>query len=366
MTEPSELELSPDQLTAYNAAEEFINKSKTEKNPYFVVHGEAGTGKTHIASKIAREYPNSEICTLTAKAASVLRQRTDLHVSTVHKAIYYYRGLEKDESRQGRMSPVFVEKGVSFKGRLVILDESSVIGLKLARDLIATGAKILAFGDPGQLPPVNDTQFFRKPNQMLREIHRQALTSPIIRQAHSVRRTGKYEADGEDFRVVKGIKDEDLLETDIVLCWKNSTRIRLNRKKRRALGIEGPTIRAGEPLICLKNDYRLHIFNGAIYEVVEDWHHGDPLTVREEGRESSIRVPSPTVEVFDPDYEDNHYDCDHCPFALAYAITIHKSQGSEYPRTLLIDEMHHSQDAKKLLYTGITRAVKSITVVRTR
>ena len=65
--------------------------------------------------------------------------------------------------------------------------------------MLRTGCKVIACGDPGQLSPVNDERYFVRPDAQLTEIHRQALDSAIIRQAHHVRAGRGYTMDGDDF-----------------------------------------------------------------------------------------------------------------------------------------------------------------------
>jgi exodeoxyribonuclease V len=354
------MQLSKDQEQAYDSIVKFIESRCVVKN-YFTVFGLAGTGKTALLTEIIKNYPGLTLTAFTGKAASVLRARVNIPVSTLHSTIYDFRGLADDEFEPKKKNPIFTPKGEPLPGRIVLVDESSMLGTKITNDLLDTGARVIAAGDPGQLPPVKDTQFFTEPDTTLTTIHRQALESPIIRQAHAVRHGGEYAADGDGFRVVSFADQDELLGHDIILCWRNRTRMKLNHHKRALLGHEGPLLVPGEPVMCLKNDHRIGVYNGAVYTVIE--HLGKALVVGDGTR--SVAIDPATIEGFDPRFDEDRYDDDHIPFALAYASTVHKSQGSEYNSVLIFDECT-STDRRALTYTGITRAVDRCTMVRWR
>jgi exodeoxyribonuclease-5 len=355
-------DLSPDQASAFAAIERFLIAPRPRR-PYFTLHGLAGTGKTHVLAALARKYRSALMCAFTGKAASVLRARTGLEVSTIHSAIYHFQGIHEDEDT-GLRRPIFVSKeDAGLSRRIVLVDECSMIGEHLAEDLLDTGARIVACGDPGQLPPVRDAQFFNDPDAVLTEVHRQAWGSPIVRQAHAIRSTGRYQADGEAFRIISRATAEDHRAADIALCWRNSTRRALNSVRRSAFGRSGQTLLSGEPLMCLKNDHALKIYNGAVYEVARDRVLGAELAILADGR--VLTLSHAVIEGFDEDFDDMR-DLDGCgAFALAYAATTHKSQGSEWHSVMIIDECDYCRDRRALLYTGFTRAAERVTVVRT-
>ena len=219
-------DLSPEQSAALDQIEAFLDRSSPPR-PWFTVMGLAGVGKIgRPCSRVAQRYPRALPVCFTGKAASVLGQKMGRKVSTVHSAIYRFEG--EDEDKELIFSKVVNSDG--WKGKIILLDELSTIGVKMGNDLVNTGARIVATGDPGQLPPVKDFPFFTgPPDVILREVHRQALESPIIRQAHAVRRGGdRYRADTEDFRGVRSVSHDDIVAADAVLCWKNPTRLKLN------------------------------------------------------------------------------------------------------------------------------------------
>lgn len=355
----SELTLSPDQERALNRIRAFVNDGRD--GGCLVMHGLAGTGKTTVLAAVAREYPGAILGAYTGKAASVLARRVDLDVKTLHSILYYFRGLRDDEWDPDRKVPTFEAKGHRIT-QLVMLDEGSMLGRRVAEDVLATGAKIVVAGDPGQLPPVGDVQYFTRADVTLSEIHRQALDSPIIRQAHAVRRGERYRADGDAFRVVERASEDDVVNVDAMLCWRNRTRVMMNFKKRLYLGLEGRPPQRGEPLLCLKNNHKLGVLNGATYDLAEDVDPEDPeihLVVDD----AVMTVDLATIEGVDPGHAQNRYEEGWTPFAYGYALTVHKSQGSEWENVLFLDE-YRGQEYAQLTYTAITRAAQRITVIR--
>ena len=346
------MNLSLDQARALDQLETFVDQRRPPKQS-FVLFGLAGTGKSTCLAELTRRHPGRlSLCAYTGKAASVLRRRVDVPVSTLHSVLYDFRGLKDGE-------PIFTLKGERLNDRVILVDECSMVSQRLALDLLDTGAKVIAAGDPGQLPPVKDTAYFTQPDATLTEIHRQALESPIIRQAHSVRNQGRYAPDGDNFQVTSFAEPEVLLAADAILCWRNRSRRRLNTRKRALLGVTGPLC-LGEPLMCLRNDHRLGIYNGATYSVVS--YDGRRLQLDDDGR--LVEVELAAVEGFTRDYDRLRLDDDWLPFALGYASTVHKAQGSEWSNVLIFDEC--DRDWGAWMYTAITRAVDRCTVVRWR
>ncbi len=366
------MDLSSEQQRVADAIDRFVADASMRvaasirrERSCFVLHGLAGTGKTHLWSHLARKHRGAILVTPTGKAASVLRKRSGLEVKTIHSLIFDFRGLVEDDEIEHKKNPIFVDKGgLDLTHQLVFLDEGSMVGRRLAEGILQTGATLVACGDPGQLPPVNDAQFFVEPDAELTEIHRQAIESPIIRQAHSVRNDGVYEADGDAFRVIDFATEEELLAADIVLCWMNITRRRLNTKIRECRGFSG-SMRRGEPVMCLKNNHTIGLYNGEIVKLAED---RDPrrtsISVRtDDGLLFSL--PFATVEG-ELNYDVLRYNDRFTPFAPAYATTVHKAQGSEWGSVLLLDERPRGPEWTSFLYTGITRAVDRCTVVSWR
>lgn len=355
------VQLSEEQQAAYAAMVEFY---ENKRGLCFVLHGLAGTGKTTVLAKFAHEFPNSMLCTLTGKAASVLRLKTELEATTIHAAFYFLQGEMK--GKKGEKKLVFGEqhRENDLDGNFLLLDECSMVNETMAQDMLKTGVRIIASGDPGQLPPVEGKQFFKFPNFTLKTIHRQALESPIIRQAHAVRSGGIYGADGENFRVARHgeLSVEDKLSADIVLVWTNATRKAVNRHMRELRGLSMvPHPQPGEPVVCLRNAPEYGVFNGAIYTLAEPFMEGDTTIV--------LEVEGNIVHVDDVNFEGIRSGLHPSVkartwFDFGYALTVHKSQGSEWSNVILIDEYRRKEERREWLYTGITRAANKITIIR--
>lgn len=275
--------------------------------------------------------------------------------------------------------------------KLILCDEGSMVGLDLATDLASFGRPILAFGDPGQLPPVNDHYGFdcEHPDAFLTEIHRQALDNPIIRLATMARqgkdlKIGDY---GNGVKVVDRRNDVDTLNMDreaMVLCGTHLKRWTLTKKIRRALGYEETGPCAGEPLLFCKNSQKLEtMVNGTIVTNLTE--HGDmkkgrasfELKVKDDeggdGAEYTIKVAQGLFEEHEA-RKRNAYtassseafrakkECEHLDWG--HVLTVHKSQGSQWNNVVVHDESGAFRDAaSQWLYTGITRAAKELTVV---
>jgi len=347
-------ELSGEQRVIVDEIDDFLREPYPVR-PWYHFQGLAGCGKSFVLSRIARKYPQATMCAFTGKAASVLSRRTGMEAITVHAAIYQYCG--DDEDRE----PIFKPKLESgeWEGNIVLLDECGTIGKYIAQDLLNTGCKIVTCGDPGQLRPVRDERFFTTPDAELYEVRRQALDSAIIRQAHAVKHYGVYESDGPDFQVKQFISRDEIMGAGIILCYKNVTRAMLNRLVRSHHGWDRMIPQKGEPVMCLKNNYKYATLNGAVYTLLENHVPGQPMTlVNERGHEVSI--PNAWVEDLEaPILQDNHV-----PFAMAYAATVHKAQGSEWDSLIMVDEYNKEEERREWLYTGFTRAAKSTIIQR--
>lgn len=343
------------------AASHMIFEFLGDKDPgQFSMQGYAGSGKTTVLAEVAADLPNAILCTLTGKAASVLRRKTGLPVSTIHAA--FYQLVEQSRDKTGRVKLCFDvqhERG-QLADKIVLIDESSMLNHQMAQDIINTGAKIVACGDPGQLPPVTGARYFSHANVTLETIHRQALESPIIRQAHRVRHDQPYLDDGDAFQVLRrGITDDEVRDADVILCHTNATRYAANLHARNVRGFIQPTPQVGEPVMCLKNAQQFGIFNGAVYTLTAPFLEGDhDIDIDVDG--TSTRIPWVTfagIRSAVPDHVEPLTS-----FDFGYAMTVHKAQGSEWDRVILIDEYYRRLERAAWLYTGISRASEKIII----
>lgn len=350
--------LSDEQRAAHDSVRSFLTNRNRRT---FVLHGLAGTGKTTVLATIARSMPDSFfLCALTGKAASVLQRKTGINACTIHSV--FYQLLDKKREVNGAH---VLHWGRSFHdgaldGETVLLDECSMVDDMMARDILRSGARIVACGDPGQLQPVSGRAYFDQPDHELTTIHRQALESPIVRQAHRVRGGGTYEADGDAFRITRRATDDDVRECDAILCWTNKTRHAANREARRVRGLWMPHPQAGEPVMCLRNNPEYGIYNGAVYTLAESFIEGaTTMRLDIDGRITAVR--GATFETMKAPVGTDEDTA--TPFTYGYAMTVHKAQGSEFPNVLLLDEYRRPDDRARWLYTAITRAADRILVM---
>lgn len=372
----------------------------------FRLFGFAGTGKTTIASTAAR-LTGAEVAfaAFTGKAAAVLRSKGCEPASTIHGLIYQPAEKSRaeligarrelalclDPQRRAELealierletdlaSPSFVLNRFGLAGiDLLILDEVSMIGDQMGRDLLSFEKPLLVLGDPAQLPPVGGDQpegFFMRdtPDVLLTEIHRQQADSPVLDLATRVR-------DG------RGVRPADVFRGELpilsaasdhgqVLVGRNVTRWDINTRVRRALGRQAGRPEPGDRIVCLANNGHLGLFNGQVFTV-----HGirpavdtrDPMVVElrlveiGEDEDTAEWIPADLSGFIDLEFERTAQRQafkwkTKGLFTWAYALTTHKAQGSQWAHVFVVDESYvFRTDAARWLYTSVTRASESV------
>lgn len=348
------------------------------KNPrgqqVFRIMGFAGTGKTTLLLAIAAMFENPMFAAFTGKAALVMRSKGCEDASTIHSLIY--TPVEDDE---GYIQFVLNHDSALNFADVLIVDEVSMVGEELGRDLLSFGRPILVVGDPGQLPPITSAGFFTHgpdctPDVMLTEVHRQAADNPIIAMATLVRSGGRLNLGNYgDSRVISSavLKDETktVLDADQLIVGRNSTRHAWNKRVRKLHGYNPDRPVKNEKLICLKNSSRKGLLNGSMWNVEKVAKKGEsfnlwvnPIDMPPRKKATAVRVRREFFagEEAQLEAEDKKY---HDEFAYGHAITCHKSQGSQWDRIVVKDESGvFRDDASRWLYTAITRAAISLTI----
>jgi exodeoxyribonuclease-5 len=370
----------------------------------FRLFGYAGCGKTTLARYFGAMNGNgTQYAAFTGKASFVLRQRGCANAATIHSLIYepYVKGKkvlnelqdklveakqDKDHreihrltqkislERKNLTQPGFTlrapEKVLTRsenKIDLFIIDEVSMVGHDMGEDLLSFGIPILVLGDPAQLPPVIGAGFFTDtiPDIMLTQIHRQAEGDPIIDLATHLR-LGNEPYDVCDR---KDILKQEWIDADQILVGLNRTRHHVNRRMRRWLGYNGTFPNIGEKVICLRNNYDLGIFNGSIWRVIDVDDFDDEVIMMqiysvEEDR--YVECDAHKILFSDPYfYFENMTDRMQAnEFDFAYAITTHKAQGSQWNNVIYIDEWPRFDTRKNHRYTGVTRAINKVQIVK--
>lgn len=368
------MQFSPQQSAAIDAVASWL---KSRHKQWFYLAGFAGTGKTTLARHFA-EGLNGLVLYMayTGKAAMVMRKNGCVNALTIHATIYNVdfnpaTGVKK-----------FVLKDVDELSHvaLFVVDECSMVDSEIGKDLLSFGVPILVLGDPAQLPPVKGGGFFTnaEPDVMLTEIHRQAAENPIIQMATTIREGGRlqYGTYGRN-RIIRReeLAQQDVMDADQVLVGLNKTREAYNFRIREILKRAPGKPQEEDQLVCLKNERTLGIFNGGLWKVVEiiprkighlndhcirmhvtslDFEMTAPIEVRV--REEFFRGQG--AEVPWKELRGTQQ------FDFGYALTVHKSQGSQWENVCLFDESGSFQsDRARWLYTGLTRASETLTLV---
>lgn len=348
------------------------------KEPYgpqvFYLAGFAGSGKTTLAKELASLVSGRVLFgAFTGKAALVLRRKGCTGASTIHSMIYAVDASDSWEP-SFKLNPQSDVKDA----KLVIIDECSMVGEELGRDLLSFGTKVLVLGDPAQLPPVRGEGFFtaREPDFMLTEVHRQAAENPIIRMSMTIREGGRLDLGtyGESRVITRDDVDQDeVIGADQVLVGMNRTRRLYNQRIRHLLGRNDPLPMIGERLVCLRNNREKKLLNGGLWEVVDikGRRRKKPGTKLLCSSEDHVeRQPTEIFvldEFFTGDEKDIPWDDRRGTdeFTYGYALTCHKSQGSQWNNVFIFDESAaFREDRSRWLYTAVTRAAERVTVVQ--
>ncbi len=263
----------------------------------------------------------------------------------------------------------------------LVVDEVSMVDDRMYRDLLSFGKPILALGDPAQLPPVKGAGAFlrRTPDFLLEQVHRQAQDSAILWAATLVRqgRAVPLGRHGEDLLVIDrnashGYDMKELvLGADQMLVGRNLTRKNANQRFRSLRGYESSYPVEGDKLVCLQNHNEVGLLNGSLWEVLRGEHLSSQASVAltvsplDEGmrmRELAVLAHAQYFTGEEPEwYEKSEKEA----FDYGYAMTVHKSQGSQWDRVFLQDESSAFREHRNnWLYTGITRAAKKLVLLR--
>jgi len=390
-----------------------------EEDWMFCVAGYAGTGKTFLMAELIKTLGGIKYHCLapTGKAASILMDKLDdIQVNTIHSALYLpvddnverltalmnklqahpddkdlKEEVRKELDRLNSKGPGFCgrDNAKILAGDLVIVDEASMVDSKLRDDLRATGCRAIFVGDSGQLPPVGDGGWFLKvkPNARLEQIHRQALDNPIIRFSMEIRDGVAKPRDwmrkeGCGIWKAADVAPEVWMSADQIITGRNASRHKINRFMRKRLGHEGQQPQKGEKLICLKNDNRRipQFINGTIFksnsagDLLEDPGHTEKavMDICYNGidLDGIIYYPHHCIANYKKDAQEvpRNFRKGLMELDYAYAITCHKSQGSEWDSVIIADDKMQIRDPvfrRRWLYTAVTRAKKNLMVIQT-
>jgi len=367
--------------------EEAVLLAATSK--VLIITGGPGTGKTTIITAILRIFQQLKLRVLlaapTGRAAKRMNEATGCEAKTIHRLLEYSPhkdGFKKDE-------------GDPLEADVVIIDETSMVDTLLMHHLlkaIPSHAHLILVGDVDQLPSVGPGNVLKDIIRSgrftvvtLTEIFRQAQESMIVVNAHKVNQ-GQFPVLKEidkpqetDFRFIQEEDPERILQIILDLCSEKISRdfrfhplreiqvltpmhkgtigvTNLNIELQKRLN-SGPSVitrgawnfRLGDKVMQIVNNYDKDVFNGDI---------GWISKIDLEEREVVIDFDGRPVPYDYPDLDE---------IVLAYAVSVHKAQGSEYPVVILpVVTQHYLLLQRNLIYTGITRAKKRVVLIGTK
>ncbi len=366
---------APQQETALQRISQWL---KSGDKPFFYLGGYAGTGKTTLAVSFSEMIDgDAAFSAFTGKAASVLQRKSGVPTRTIHSTIYDV----KRKKSTGELQTKLKSKQELGPTQLIVIDECSMVDDRVGQDLLSYGIPVLVLGDPAQLSPIKGQGFFTRgePDFMLTDVHRQAEESPIIRVATQIR-NGDFCAvpmSEPGFTMGKkvDVDPERVKRAGALICGKNDTRINLNKWMRGQLGFRGTYPIKGETLICLRNNHPMGISNGQTFSVVRSANnHKDlPGTLRyflsdeADDQSETVYVDIPT-QFFEDEVSaarnKDWWPAKYHHFTYGYALTCHKSQGSQWDNVCVFDESWVFADQQReWLYTAVTRAAKTLTLI---
>ena len=388
------IELNTQQLQASYMAQRWWNSATSQ---VFEISGAAGTGKTTLVRYImdALEIDLDEVLFLAfmGKAATVMA-KNGLPAQTIHSAIYDVEKVPKigEDGQYERYQNGKVKKQLKFilkdrikKGvRLIVVDEGSTVNEKLATDLLSFGIPVIVLGDLNQLPPVMGKPFFlQDPDVILTQVMRQNENNPIIYLSQKVLKNEPLHVNVYGSSAVidrRSLEDHNFVNADIVLTGTNKLRHAVNDLFRTKyfpdLSPDFPSI--GEKVICVRNNWDCHVdgiyltngITGYISHISKEDYKKKTINIdfRPDFMRRSFRdIPILYDHLFRLDAGKPMDPAESFvgnPFEFAYAVTVHKSQGSQWNKVLFLTEKMGQPDDvyKKFLYTGITRAVENVTI----
>lgn len=358
---------------------------KAEVSKVMVLTGGPGTGKTTTIHGIIDLFKHSKMDVIlaapTGRAAKRLSEATGMNAKTIHRLLEYKppEGYKKNEDNP-------------LQGDVLILDEASMIDVILMYHLLKAVPDhmiIIIVGDIDQLPSVGPGNVLQDiiaseviPTIKLERIFRQAMGSKIITNAHKINK-GEYPdlrgGTDSNFFFIPEEKADKVIDTIVELCIKRlpdyykvdpikdiqvltpmqrteTGAANLNNALQSSLNKNTLSLKRGaieyrlhDKVMQVRNNYDKEVFNGDV------------------GFISAINLEDQTLRVNFDDREVEYEQLELDELVLAYATTIHKAQGSEYPIVIIpITFSHYVMLQRNLIYTGITRAKKVVVLVGTK
>ncbi len=393
------MELTPKQQEGLKIA---LERHKANEK-YTVIAGFAGTGKSTLVKFIidALDVDQNKVAyaTYTGKAAEVLRKKGNLNAMTLHKLLY------DSIPRQGGGFIRIPKKMLEYK--IIVVDEVSMVPKSMIDMLLNHKVYVIFLGDPFQLPQIDKKEthtLLDKPHIFLDQVMRQAAESEIIQLTMKIRNGEQIDfMNGKEVIIAPkaSLVTGHLTWADQIICATNASRISLNNQMREILGYSGLP-QDGERMICLRNYWEdfsedgssslVNGMTGIIKNPFESFrmapmyvkmknHKMDIIQgefISDDGKTfNSVEMDKGMITTgeFSLDWRETYAlgqlknkigDIIPREFTFGYAITCHKSQGSEWDKVLVIEERFpfDKKEHARWLYTACTRAAEKLVLVR--
>ena len=409
------MQLTKEQGRVFDTILHWFNNNTSSK-PYFVLSGYAGVGKGYLI-KYLYEYltSNNQIITINTLAwkASLVLMGRGIPSSSIHSTFYTFQdNVSKSralEFREKTTAELFTTCG---RLNLIIIDEASMVNNKMRDVILKHRVPVLFVGDGEQLPSIDNStdNVLDTPDAILYEVQRQALDSAIIRLSMDIRLgkhvpygkygdkvTKQYKCDIED------INENLLTKADMLICGKNDTRQRLNNLVRDIRGFKRNSCPStGERLVVLQNSPDHDLYNGMLLKVA--YSENSNIHLRKSmdylfyyTKDLDIKG-QPDLFLSELIFEQDTYLYD-APLKnieltpetstlisniknsitrkesltgiptvdFGYAMTLHKCQGSSFPKVFVYFEYMRGMDndiKRRWLYTAVTRAEKALVLMQ--
>lgn len=375
-------------------------------SPISVITGGPGTGKTTIMGVLGEYFRRSKISCVfaapTGRAAKKLSEACGSEASTIHRLLGVRRTINTDDEdlpddKSGQYNSLLFAHGKDnpIICRVIVIDEMSMVDTMLMRHLLdATdkGTSIILVGDPDQLPSVGCGDILRDflscksiPSIRLDALHRQADDGSIAANANLILEGHEPKSMGDDFEIISCKTEEEAQETiaRLVLEHKNEDLICLTPTKNEnvALGTvqlnkliqaledkddikvlkrgQSLVLHIGDKVMQNKNDYSTEWIDPVTGEVLQGIFNGELGVISDiDPLKGSVTITFDEGKT--AEYKGKLLD----NIDLAYAVTVHKSQGCEFDRVIIaLGKMNALLYKRSLLYTAVTRGKMNVTIV---
>ena len=370
---------------------------------FTTIAGYAGTGKStlvrYIIDALNVEEDRVCHCAFTGKAAEVLKKKGNKNVATLHRLLYEH--IPRPAGGFFRKPKPFIDYDV------IVVDEVSMAPKSLMELLFKHQVYVICLGDPFQLPPIDkdvDNHLLDDPHVFLDEIMRQEEDSEIIQLTMKIRNQEPIDYfNGNEVKIIpySDLNTGVLQWGDQILTATNAKRQAINNQMRALQGRTGEPV-DGDKIICLRNYWEDSSLNGdalingtigILQNSFQTWRE-IPRFVQSNIRKFNVLVGDLVIPETNDVYQMTEMDrqmiitgekcCDWRlsyklgklrpkygeivpkEFTYAYAITTHKSQGSEWPKVVVLEEKFpfDKTEHARWLYTACTRSSEKLVLVR--